>query len=56
MSPQKRTVQGVVLSDEILQKIKVAASMVHHGAITIHLDATRSTADIEITSRERVEL
>lgn len=53
---QKKDCPGVLLTDEILQKIRVAASMVHHGAITIHIDAQRSTVDVEITSRERVSL
>ena len=47
---------GVVLPDEVISKIRAAASIVDHGTITIYLDATRNTVDIEVSSRERIEL
>lgn len=50
------TPAGVVLTQKVLEQIRAAASTIHHGRLIIHLDAERKSVDIELQTRERVEL
>ena len=47
---------GVTLSPELMERIRVLASTIHHGSITLHLNAERDSVDVEVVSRDRVKL